>query len=158
MKAIVLPIAVASLLALAACSDQNAEAETSAPATTEAPAEVAPVEAPMEDTVTAPAAVEEEAAEAIADEVTEAVENTTPDIPSGDAMATNAMQMMSPEMQNALQDQIATMSDEEKSAAVAEARTTAETAARQQGLADDLVQRVGDEAEAAARQMFGLSD
>ncbi|RDE10229.1 hypothetical protein DVH29_02215 [Pelagibacterium lacus] len=146
------------MLALAACSDQNAEAETSAPAATEAPAEVAPVEAPAEDTVTAPAAVEEEAAEAIADEVTEAVENTTPSIPSGDAMATNAMQMMSPEMQSALQDQIATMSDEEKSAAVAEARTTAEAAARQQGLADDLVQRVGDEAEAAARQMFGLAD
>jgi hypothetical protein len=66
------------------------------------------------------------------------------------------MQMLSPEAQEALQSELADMTDEEKQQAVDEARSAAEAAAREQGLSDELIQQVGDQAEAAARTMFGL--
>lgn len=79
-----------------------------------------------------------------------------PAAPSADAMANQAMQMLTPEAQEALQTQVDSMTDEQKQQAVEDARTTAEDAARQQGLSDEMIQQVGEQAEAAARQMFDL--
>lgn len=148
MKPYFVPFAVASLIALAGCSNEGdvPAADTAAPATVETPApEAAPVEPEaVEDTTPAAEAAEPEA--------------TAPVLPDANAMAGQAMQMLTPEAQEALETQIGTMSDEDKQQAVAQARAAAEDAARQQGLSDEMIQQVGDQAEAAARSMFGLPE
>ena len=48
------------------------------------------------------------------------------------------------------------MTPEQKTAAVAEARTQAEAAAKAAGQTDEQVKAIGDQAEAAVKQALGL--
>ncbi|MEQ8447410.1 MAG: hypothetical protein RIB57_16130 [Pelagibacterium sp.] len=147
MKHFLAPIALASTLALAGCGGGE-EADAAATAAPETPA----VEAPAEPVETTPAPAAEEAeAPAVTEEPTEDEAAAEPA-----AGGLDPMQMLSPEAQEALQSELADMTDEEKQQAVDEARSAAEAAAREQGLSDELIQQVGDQAEAAARTMFGL--
>lgn len=137
MKSLVLPFAVIASLGLAACSDAPDTATT-------APTEVAPATDAM-----APAPVETPATS-----TTETPATPVTGAPAGSAMDINAM--MPEGAMEALQEQVANMSEADKQEAVAEARRTAEEIARQQGLSDDLIAQVGDQAEGAARELFGL--
>lgn len=159
MKLFLAPVALVSVLALAACGGGDSGEADAAATATETPAAEAPVvEEPVVEEPAAEAAPAE--AETPAPVEAEAPEAAETEVPAADAMAPtlDPMQMLSPEAQEAFQTQLATMTDEEKQQAVDEARRTAEEAARQQGLSDDLIAQVGDQAEAAARQMFGLAD
>lgn len=180
MKFALVPFALASVLAVAGCSGEPA-AEAEAPATTEAPAPQTGVtepvieEAPASDAM-APAPTDTMAPAPAADAMAPAADamapapvepapvEPTPEAPAPAAPADAAaqpgsldpMQMLSPDAQEAFRTQVETMTDAEKQQAAEDARATAESAARQQGLSDDMVRQVGDQAEAAARQMFGL--
>lgn len=160
MKTYFVPFAIASVIALAGCSNEGGDA-----ATAEATEPAAAVEAPVTEETPATEAAPVEPAAAEAAPATEEAEpaaaepaQAAPAMPDADAMAGQAMQMLTPEAQEALQTQVDSMSDEDKQRAVDQARTAAEDAARQQGLSDEMIQQVGDQAEAAAREMFALPD
>jgi len=124
---LLLPVALVSALALAACDNKPAapaaETETSTPAA--APAE--------------PAAPAAETAPAAAPAQTPAATPMTPE---------SAMQ--------AIQQQAASMTPEQKQQAVAAARKAAEDSARAQGLTEDQIKQAGDMAEQAIKQTLGV--
>lgn len=132
---ILLPLAALAMLTLAACSNpENADApETAAPAAAPA-AEVAPAAAPA---ATAPAA----AAAA----------------PAAAAMTPADAAAMTPEQaMQAVQAQAATMTEEQKTETIAQARKAAEDMGKAQGLTDDQIKQAGDMAEQATKQMLGV--
>lgn len=138
------PFAIAAILAttltLTACGDAPPPpAETTPPAAPAAPVEPAPVEpAPAP----APAPVEPPAA--------------TIEVP-GETVIPGTSTTVNEAIDNAQQqvDDLQ-LTDAEKAQAVADARTQAETAARNAGLTDDQVKQAGDAAEAAAKTVFGI--
>lgn len=137
MKNLIAPAAIAALLAVAACSDAP---ESPAPETNQAVEEPAAPPAPAPEPIPAPAPAP-----------------TTPPASDAEALSNSMMQALPPETRTALEQQIREMTPAEREEAVAEARRTAEDMARQQGLPDELVTQVGDQAEAAARQTFGAN-
>jgi uncharacterized protein (DUF885 family) len=70
-------------------------------------------------------------------------------------MAPDPAKMMEEAMKQ-LKEQAATMTPEQKTAAVAAARTNAEAAATTAGQTPEQVKAIGDQVEAAAKQALGL--
>lgn len=129
---ILLPLAALAMLTLAACSNPETPAE--APEAAAPAAEVAPAAAPA---ATAPAAAA--AAPAAAAMTPADAANMTPE---------QAMQ--------AVQAQAATMTEEQKTETIAQARKAAEDMGKAQGMTDDQIKQAGDMAEQATKQMLGV--
>ncbi|NMA98320.1 MAG: hypothetical protein GX970_09465, partial [Phyllobacteriaceae bacterium] len=107
-----------------------------------APVEPAPAPKPTPAPAPAPAPVEPPA--------------TTIEVP-GDAVIPGTETTVNEAVEN-VQQQVENLqlTDAEKAQAVADARTQAETAARNAGLTDEQVKQAGDAAEAAAKTVFGI--
>lgn len=58
--------------------------------------------------------------------------------------------------QETLNNAAASMTDEQKQQAVASARAEAEAAAKAAGQSEEVIKQLGDQAEAAAKQAFGI--
>jgi hypothetical protein len=132
MKKFLILFASVSALALAGCGEQK-KAE-------------APAEAPKAETPAAPAAPAAEAPKAEA-----------PAAPAADAMA--AMPKMDDAMMKSIEELkagAAAMTAEQKTAALAALRTTAETGAKAAGGDDAAVKAAGDAAEGAAKTALGM--
>ena len=131
-RLVIAAAAIAATLTLAACGNAPEQPAAETPAAT-APAVETPAAAPAAaaETPAAPAAVSGETV-----------------VPGTDMTVNQAME--------AAQAQAANMTPEQKQAAVTEARTQAEAAAKAAGMTDEQVKQTGDAAEAAAKQMLGV--
>lgn len=143
MKPFAIAATLAATLTLAACGnapEQPAETNTSTPAAQSEPAPV--VETPAPAPAVDPAPSEAPAV------TLEVPANTM--VPGTGMTVEQAVDQVQQQV-NQLQ-----LTDAEKLQAVAEARKSAEDAARQSGLGEDQVKQAGDAAERAARIMFGI--
>ena len=159
MKFLLAPVALASLLAVAACSGDSAAPEAEAAPAPESAITEPEAPAAAEPAITEPVVIEPVITDAVTSPEPEPADVTEPETIAPDAMAPiDPTRMLTPEALSDMQAQVDALSDDEKRAAVEQARATAEDAARQQGLPEAMIGQMGEQAEAAARQMFGLDE